>query len=72
MQEFFSPDGSLRAQVMRRDDGMYQVAFAQRQKREDAPTWEPIPGLSVLPGLEEALAFAAQHVGLDRDVFDDE
>ena len=76
VQDIFSPDGSLKASFSRRADGTCQGEFFQRQMTETGNGPETsmikLPGQTVLTDLGEALAFAARHVGLDRDDFDED
>lgn len=77
LDEIFSRDGSLKAVIHKRADGLYQVEFHQRQQTESQDfgpnlDWEKLPGVSVVESLESAVELASSHVGAGTEEYFDE
>ncbi len=77
-QGILSRDGTLKAIIRPRADGLYEIEF-QQFFREHSPDfgdhsgWKKLPGHTIAASLTEAVELASRRVGAGtEDYFDDE
>lgn len=77
-QEILSLDGTLKAIIRPRADGLYEIEFQQFYRDHsldfgDQSGWKKLPGHTIAASLAEAVEIASRHVGAGtEDYFDDE